>query len=193
MLASITPLGQRGRGASWPRTVTAYVIASAAGGALMGTALGAGGSALPGIPSTAAVLVVGALAVVAAGSDLRGRPLSLRRQVDETWLSSYRDWVCGVGFGFQLGFGAVTIATSASLYLTWLLEFLAATPAAGAAIGLVFGVARALPILGNRNVSDAETLRQSHRRWQRSLDVVRPLTIAVQTVAAVALVVAVTA
>jgi len=191
MLASITPLGQRGRGASWTRTVTAYVVASAVGGALMGTALGAVGSALPGIDSTIVVLVVAVLAVLAAGSELRGRPPSVRRQVDEAWLTRYRDWVCGVGFGFQLGLGAVTIATSASLYLTWLLELLVASPGAGAVIGLIFGVARALPILGNRRVVDPDSLRRTHRRWQRSLTVVRPATIAVETAAAIALVVAV--
>ena len=193
MLASITPLGQRGRGASWTRTVTAYLVASALGGALLGTALGALGSVLPGIGSTAAILVVAGLAVVAAASDLRGRPPSVHRQVDEVWLTRYRDWVCGVGFGFQLGLGAVTIATSASLYLVWLLELLVASPAAGAVIGLAFGMARALPILGNHDVVDPEALRHSHRRWQRLLGVVRPITIAVEAAAAVALVVAVSA
>jgi sulfite exporter TauE/SafE len=191
MLASITPLGQRGRGASWTRTVTSYVVACAAGGAVMGTTLGALGSVLPGVDTTVTVLVVAALAVLAAASDLRGRPPSLHRQVDESWLTRYRDWVCGVGFGFQLGLGAVTIATSASLYLTWLLEVLAGSPAAGALIGLVFGVGRALPILTNRHVLDPESLRRSQRRWQRFLAVVRPATIAVETAAAVALVVAV--
>jgi hypothetical protein len=191
MLASITPLGQRGRGASWTRTVTAYVVASAAGGAVIGAALGGIGSLLPGIRSTAAVMVVAALAALAALSEVRGRPPSLHRQVDEGWLTSYRDWVCGVGFGFQLGLGAVTIATSASLYLTWLLELVVASPSAGALLGLLFGLARAVPILGNRSVVDPETLRRSHRRWQTALTVVRPITITVEAAAALALFVAV--
>jgi hypothetical protein len=193
MLASITPLGQRGRGASWTRTVTAYVVASVVGGAVMGAILGALGSVLPGIDSTAAVVLVAALAVLAAVSDLRGQPPSLHRQVDEGWLTSYRDWVCGVGFGFQLGLGAVTIATSASLYLTWLLELLVASPVVSALVGAVFGIARALPILANRSVIDPETLRRSHRRWQHALTVVRPITIVVEAAAALALVVAVAA
>ena len=188
MLASITPLGQRGRGASWTRTVTAYVVASAAGGAVMGAALGGIGSLLPGIDSTTAAVIVAVLAVVAALSDLRGRPPSLHRQVDEGWLTSYRDWVCGVGFGFQLGLGAVTIATSASLYLTWVLELLVASPGAGALVGLIFGVARAVPILGNRGVVDSETLRRTHRRWQAALGVVRPVTVVVEAAIALALV-----
>jgi hypothetical protein len=96
--------------------------------------------------------------------------------------------VCGVGFGFQLGLGAVTIATSASLYLTWLLELLVAGTAPGALVGVVFGIARAVPILGNRNVVNPETLRRSHRRWQAALTVVRPVTVAVEAATALALV-----
>jgi len=188
MLASITPLGQRGRGASWTRTVASYLLASAAGGAVMGAALGGVGSVLPGIGSRTEVLVVAALALVAAVSDLRGPPPSLHRQVDEAWLTRYRDWVCGVGFGFQLGLGAVTIVTSASVYLTWLLEVLVASPVKGMAVGLVFGVMRALPLLSTRRIVDAATLRSSHRRWQRALTVVRPVTVAIEASTAVALV-----
>jgi len=192
MLASITPLGQRGRSASWPRMVTFYVLASAAGGAAWGTALGAVGAGLPGMGSRASLVVGAVLAVLAAAVDVRGRPLSVRRQVDETWLMSYRDWVCGVGFGFQLGVGATTIVTSASLYLTWLLELLVASPTAGGLIGFIFGLTRALPIVGNRHVVDPESLRRSHRRWQHALRIIRPTTIATQTAAAVALLLVVT-
>jgi len=191
MLASITPLGQRGRGASWTRTVASYLVASAAGGAIMGAALGGVGSVLPGIGSHAAVLVVATLALLAAVSDLRGRPPSWHRQVDEAWLTRYRDWVCGLGFGFQLGVGAVTIVTSASLYLTWLLEVLVASPVKGMAVGLVFGVMRALPLLSTRHIVDAAALRSSHRRWQQALTVVRPATVAVEAGTAIALVAAV--
>jgi hypothetical protein len=188
MLASITPLGQRGRGASWTRTVTSYLVASAAGGAVMGAALGGVGSLLPGIGSRASVLVVATLAALAAVFELRGRLPSLHRQVDEAWLTRYRDWVCGVGFGFQLGLGAVTIVTSASLYLTWLLELLVATSLKGLLVGLVFGVMRALPLLTTRHIVDAATLRRSHRRWQQALTVVRPMAVAVEAGTAVALV-----
>ena len=166
MLASITPLGQRGRGASWRRTVTAYVVASIAGGSLVGLALGAlGSAAIPHRP-TWAVVTTGALALLAAALDLRGKPPGIRRQVDEAWLGRYRDWVVGVGFGFQLGLAAVTIATSAATYVTWLLEVLVADPAYGALVGGVFGLARALPLLTMRVATDPTSLRAVLRRWQ---------------------------
>jgi hypothetical protein len=129
------------------------------------------------------VLVVGALALVAALSDLRGRPPSVHRQVDETWLTSYRDWVHGAGFGFQLGLGAVTIVTSASLYLTWLLELVVARPVMSAVVGAVFGLTRALPLLTTAHAVDPGSLRAANRRWQAWQPPVRWLTTATQIAA----------
>jgi len=192
MLASITPLGQRGRGASWSRTVVAYVVTSVMGGAVMGLAWGALGDVTlsdwtPGAHRDWPVLLVGVLAVVAGLSDLRGRPPSVHRQVDETWLTSYRDWVHGAGFGFQLGLGAVTIVTSASLYLTWLLELVVARPVTSAVIGAVFGLTRALPLLTTAGAKEPASLRAAHRRWQAWQPPVRLLTTATQLAAGAAL------
>src|SRR3954449_11362696 len=166
MLASITPLGERGRGASWRRTVTAYVVASTAGGAAIGTVLGALGMALHVQDRQWTLAVAGVLALVAAALDLAGRLPTLRRQVDETWMTRYRDWVYGAGFGLQLGIGAMTIVTSASLYLTWLVELLTADPAVGALVGAAFGVSRAAPVLGTGRIATAERLRKAQRRGQ---------------------------
>lgn len=188
MLASITPLGQRGRGASWRRTVTAYVPASVVGGAVMGTVLGTVGRlAFPGHGGLrGAAIVVGVAALLAVATDVTGRVPGVHRQVDETWLVSYRDWVHGAAFGFQLGLGAMTIVTSASLYLTWLLELLTASPLSGAVVGAVFGLTRALPLLTTRHVVDAESLRTSQRRWQRLLNPVRRATTGVMASSAIA-------
>src|SRR4029079_903491 len=112
MLASITPLGERGRGASWRRTVTAYVVASIVGGAAVGAALGAVGRLLHVQDSRGTLALAGVVALVAATVAIAGRLPTLRRQVDETWMNRYRDWVYGAGFGFQLGVGAMTIVTS---------------------------------------------------------------------------------
>lgn len=167
MLASITPLGQRGRGASWRRTVAAYFVASVVGGALVGVLLGfLGDLAWRAAPPAYALLAVGVAALGIATLDLTGRVTGPRRQVDENWLTQYRDWVVGLGYGFQLGVGGLTIITSATVYLTWLLELLTARPVAGAAVGAVFGLARALPLLTTRGVVDPDSLRAAHRRWQ---------------------------
>ena len=45
MLASITPLGERGRQSTWAVTVTAFALGASAAGAGAGAALGALGTA----------------------------------------------------------------------------------------------------------------------------------------------------
>ena len=94
-------------------------------------------------------LVVGALLLlVGLVLDTGWAGLSLpswRRQVDEAWIGRYRGWVVGLGFGAQLGFGLVTIITSSTTYAVVVLALLTGTPWAGALVGLVFGVVRAVP------------------------------------------------
>ena len=51
----------------------------------------------------------------------------------------------GVGFGAQLGFGLVTIVTSATTYAVALLCLLSGSPAVGLVVGGTFGLVRALP------------------------------------------------
>src|SRR4051812_46823312 len=173
MLASITPLGERGRGAAWRRTVTAYVMASIVGGAAVGALLGAVGHLLHLQDNRWTLVAAGLLALIAAALDLAGRLPTVRRQVDETWMTRYRDWVYGAGFGLQLGVGAMTIVTSASLYLTWLVELLTGDPVIGAIVGGAFGLSRAAPLLGTARISTADRLRDAHRRWQGRLPLAR--------------------
>ena len=186
MLASITPLGERGRGASWRRTVTAYVVASALGGAAVGALLGAAGAVLSITHAVWPVVLGGALALVATALDIADRLPTLRRQVDETWMNRYRDWVYGAGFGLQLGIGAMTIVTSASLYLTWIVELLSG-PAVGAAVGVAFGLSRALPLIGTAHVTTPDVLRRAQRRWHERLPLARHATIAVEAAAGIAM------
>jgi len=143
MLTSITPLGERGRGNRWAVTMTAYAVASLLGGATTGLVLGAVGSLLPALP---VLLLAGLVCLAAAVADLA--PWRLpggHRQVDEDWLTRYRGWV--YGFGYQLGLGVVTVVTSAATYALLALAVLTGSPAAGLALGAVFGLARALPAL----------------------------------------------
>jgi hypothetical protein len=188
MLASITPLGERARGQSWPRAVAAYVVASTAAGAALGAGLGwLGAATVGGLPVAARAIGAAALAIVAAAADRAGRLPSILRQVDERWLMTYRDWVYGAGFGLQLGLGAVTIVTSASVYLTWSLEVATASVAAGTVIGATFGAVRALPLLAFARVGDPATLRAAHRRWQAALPAVARATVTVQAASALSL------
>src|SRR5437870_4974157 len=142
MLASITPLGERGRGRRWGRTTTAYALASGLGGAVVGVVAGTAGAAARAVvhPATAALLIA-VVCGLAALLDLPGGPLpGPRRQVDERWLVKYRGWVYGAGFGLQLGLGVVTIVTTASVYAVVALAALTGSPIGGALVGVVFGL-----------------------------------------------------
>lgn len=157
MLTSITPLGERSRGNRWTVTMTAYALGCALGGATTGVVLGTVGAALPALP---VLLLAGAACLAAAVADLLPGPLPVgRRQVDERWLGHYRGWVYGVGFGYQLGLGVVTIVTSASTFAVLAVALLTQSPTAGLVVGGVFGVARALPALLLRRVETWEGVR----------------------------------
>jgi hypothetical protein len=194
MLSSISPLVERAPGTRWWRLAGSYLIGSVIGGAGLGVALGSVGGLFRVHHSWLALFIVTAVvAVIAAVVDAVGRVPSKRRQVDENWLTTYRDWVIGAGFGAQLGFGAATIVTSASTYLTWWFELACGSAAAGALIGGCFGLARALPLLGMSGVHDPGALRRRNVAVVTALPVARRLTIAAQlAIAGLASVAAVT-
>ncbi|MBK5307074.1 MAG: hypothetical protein JJD92_10335 [Frankiaceae bacterium] len=182
MLTSISPLGERARGHRWGTTVTAYVVASVLGGLTIGAALGALGSLFSPQP-----IVAAAVCAVAAVADLVRRLPTVRRQVDEDWLSRYRGWVYGVGYGYQLGLGFVTIVTSAATYAALALCALGGSLVVGAAIGSCFGLVRALPILLLRTATTPDRLRSVAAGLERMSAAAGRATVVVLGAAAVAL------
>ena len=167
MLSSITPLGERGRQRRWGATVTAYTVASVAAGSALGALLGL----LPAPRPAAALAVLAAVCLAAALLDLRPALLpTVRRQVNEDWLGTYRGWVCGAGFGLQLGLGVVTIVTTGAVYAALAAAALTGSPTRGALIGATFGLVRAAPALALRNVTTTDRLVAVSRRldsWSR--------------------------
>jgi MFS family permease len=192
MLTSITPLGERGKGNRWSVTATAYVLGSLVGGALLGLLGCALGSVVARRVDGRAALVVLAVACVAAAVvDLTGRRLpSWHRQVDEQWLQAYRGWVYGAGFGLQLGFGVLTIITSASTHVVVLATVLAGSIPGGVAIGATFGLVRGLAILSVRSVERPEQLSQFHRNMVERARTMQGLTVGSLLVGGVLLAVA---
>jgi len=171
MLSSISPLGERARHSRWWLTTTAYLLGSLAGGlALGGLAATLGGLVPVTVRGSGWTLVaVAALLVVGLVVDLRNQRSvpSWRRQVDEQWLTRYRGWVYGVGFGAQLGFGLVTIVTSTTTYAAVLLAALTGDLGAGLAIGATFGLVRALPSLLMARVVERADLHRVFIRVER--------------------------
>jgi hypothetical protein len=182
MLASIHPLGERVRRNRWWLTAAAHVAASALAGALAGAALGGVAQLtldrlLGGAPGVVLVTAVCGLAAVVDGSGRRP-PWPVRRQVDDGWMARYRGWVYGAGFGCQLGLGIVTIVTTAAVPAVWVLALLTASPLAGAAVGLAFGLSRGLPVLATAGVDTPGRLWSFQRRFQAGEAAARWATVA---------------
>ncbi len=169
MLASITPLGERGRRSTWSLTVSAFAIAATVAGALAGAAVGGIGRWVLGDLGGSARLVILAagLLVCALADALPGRVPGPRRQVNERWLDELRGWVYGVGFGAQLGLGVSTVITSAATYAALLAALLCGTPARGATVLGCFGLVRGVTPLIALGVRRPDQLPAMHRRLER--------------------------
>ena len=170
MLASITPLGERGRQSHWGVTMSAFVLGATAAGAVAGAVLGAAGGLVLGgalgarerlAALTAALVVAVALDVLPAAVP------GPRRQVNERWLDQFRGWVYGLGFGAQLGVGVTTIVSSAATYVALLAAFLTGDPSRGALVLGCYGAVRGLTPLLAAHVRRPQQLVALHRRLAR--------------------------
>jgi hypothetical protein len=168
MLASITPLGERGRHSRWGITVSFFLLSAVAAAAAAGGLLGALGSVVhPAHARLAVLLVAVGVAIV-----LDGLPRAVpgpRRQVDERWLDRYRGWVYGAGYGAQLGLGVTTIVSSAAMYVAFLAALLSGSVVAGAVVLGCFGAVRGLTPLAAAGVRSHRQLLEFHRglaRWR---------------------------
>jgi hypothetical protein len=188
MLTSITPLGERGRGNRFWLTRSWLVLGHVAGGLLLGALLAAASAvvgAVVGRPSgSAPVVVIAVAAVVAVIGDLAGLAVPGRRQVDERWLTSYRGWVYGLGFGAQLGFGLVTVVNTLLLGVVVLAGVLL-PPGQALLLGGIYGSTRGVGASVNGGVRTVRDLRLLHERLDRSERTVRWTSLATVAVVAV--------
>ena len=69
-------------------------------------------------------------------------PPFFKRQVNEYWLTRYRAWVYGSGFGWQIGAGITTYIMTAAVFVTVAFGALTAGPWAALVLGVGFGLAR---------------------------------------------------
>ena len=186
MLGSISPVGEASRRQRWWLTATAYTVASVAGGAIVGVVLGAAGSALNEVVDLSLIMrliLLAAVACLGALLDASALPWSLptwHRQVDERWLTTYRGWVYGAGFGLQLGAGIVTIVTSAATYATLAAAFLSASWQGGLVVGAAFGAVRSVPLLLTGQLRTAASLYRVTQRVEAAEPVARRLAVAGQ-------------
>jgi hypothetical protein len=123
-----------------------FALGSCAGGVATFALLSSLGSRLSTVAATA---VAGAIALSAALAEARGAAVSpqIRRQVPEHWRRRlplpFAAWLYGV----LLGLGFTTYVLTFAVWALAALVFAVGDPATGVAVGLAFGVGRALPIV----------------------------------------------
>ena len=188
MLTSITPLGERGRGHRFWLTRTWLIIGHVVGGLALGAILALASivvDATVGRPASTAALVAIAVATVAAVvGDLAGVVVPGRRQVDERWLTAYRGWVYGLGFGAQLGFGLVTVVNTLLLGAV-LVAGVVLAPGEAVLLGGVYGLARGGGATANGRIRTVNDLHRLHRLLDRSERVVRLASLGAVAIAAI--------
>ena len=148
MLSSIHPLGERARHNRWFITVSAFTIGAVVSGAAVGFALGGLGSAILGVSTTTLLVATAVVALTAGLLDLVGpKAPGPARQVNETWIGSFRGWVYGGAFGLELGLGVFTYVVTWGVYAAFLAALLTTSPLAGALVGATFGIGRSISVL----------------------------------------------
>lgn len=185
MLATITPLAERGRGHRYGRSAAWFVAGGLVGGATLGAFAGALAAAVravdPSTASLAAVALAGAVVTFVAELGLGGFRLPVHhRQVNERWLDQFRPWVYAGGFGWQVGTGLATYIMTPALYLVILLSMLTAAPWVALTVGALFGLTRGLAVLLGRRITDPASLAQFHRRFHDAEPKVRRLLVTVE-------------
>jgi hypothetical protein len=193
MLSSITPFGERSRRHRYSVTAAWFVFGATLGGACLGAAA-AGLAALVSLwrPAAHPAWLAGMVALVAAGaaavdSGVFGEVIPIwRRQVNDAWLSHYRSWVYGAGFGWQLGVGVATYIMTAAVFAVPVLAVATGNPGIAVAICTLYGLVRGLAVLLTRGAESPAQLRALHRRFADLGPAVRLGVIAVEIAVAAA-------
>lgn len=170
MLATITPLAERGRGHRYRTTASWFVVGSVVGGASLGVvmallasgfkAIGASGNELASVAAVAGAITV------AADARIGGFRLPVHhRQVNERWLDQFRPWVYGAGFGWQIGAGLATYIKTYAVYLMIVVAALTGTPQVALLVGVLFGLVRGLAVFLGRRITSTTALADFHRRF----------------------------
>lgn len=163
MLSSIHPFGERARQQRYGTTASAFLLGSAIGGIVLGAVLAAFAAAV-GVPGSLPYVAMAVLVVAALWELLRLPVPSIARQVNEDWLTRYRGWVYGIGFGVQLGVGFATYVKSSLIYGVALAAVLYGSPSVALLAGAAFGLVRGLSIFLTRRVETPRRLREMFSR-----------------------------
>jgi hypothetical protein len=191
MLATVTPMAERGRGHRYGPTASWFIAGGVMGGATLGLVMAALAVLARALDASTTALAVAAFVAAAvttlAEAGVAGFRLPVhRRQVNERWLDGFRPWVYGIGFGWQVGSGLATYIMTPAVYLTIVLAALTGRPWAAWLVGTVFGLLRGLAVLLGRHITGPDSLTRFHRRFHVAEPKVKKLLVVVEVAATLA-------
>jgi hypothetical protein len=154
MIETIGPAGHTGGRWVTPAACATFVPGALVGGVLTFGGLALVGSLLPGgwFPYASAA----AIAALAAVAEARGARIApqIRRQLPEHWRRVMPMPVAAALYGVLLGLGFTTFVLTFGAWALAGISFALGEPGLGLAIGLGFGVGRALPIVALAPIAD---------------------------------------
>jgi hypothetical protein len=192
MLSTVTPVAERARGHRFWVTAVWFVFGAIAGGATLGLVAAALAAMVGALSlSTGTSSMLGGIVVgLALASDVRLGGFRIpgnTRQVDENWLSAYRPWVYGIGFGWQIGAGVATYIMTAAVYAMVLLAALSANPLLAFALMTSFGLVRGLAVFLGAALTSPTRVFAFHRQFDAIGTYARWLVLGVEAAILVAL------
>jgi hypothetical protein len=157
----IETIGPRGHTGGLRTTVAAcltFTLGALAGGVITFATLAALGSLLAASGEAAAYVAAAAIAAAAALAELRGVAImpQVRRQLPEHWRRLMPMPLAAGLYGVLLGLGFTTFVLTFGVFALAGIVFALGDPQLGIAVGLVFGIGRALPIALTAPVADRE-------------------------------------
>jgi len=179
MVETLAPAGYAGRLRTTLQACATFTAGALAGGvvtfgglALLGEALGSGG--------TTAAAVAAVFAMLAALGEARGVRIApqVRRQVPESWRRVLPLPLAAGLYGVLLGLGFTTFILT---FAVWALAAVSVTlgdPALGVLIGLAFGAGRALPVIALAPVAGTDRGNAAHAAMAERPAILRGLRVA---------------
>jgi hypothetical protein len=149
MIETIGPVGHTGGRRTTISACVTFFIGALVGGVVTFGALAALGSIVHGAEERVAYAVAAVVALAAALLEVRGTPIvpQIRRQLPEHWRRLMPMPVAAGLYGILLGLGFTTFVLTFGVWALAGISFALGEPLAGAAIGLAFGIGRAVPVV----------------------------------------------
>jgi MFS family permease len=159
MIETLGPTGHTGGRATTIAACVTFTLGALVGGIITFGSLAVLGEVVHGADDRLAYAIAAVIALAAAVAEVRATPIvpQIRRQLPEHWRRVLPMPVTGGLYGVLLGLGFTTFVLTLGVWALAGIAFAVGEPVTGLALGLAFGIGRALPISLVAPVADRPT------------------------------------